>query len=64
VNTLPGDAMLQVFDAMGRLVVEKTVAGEPEVLQVNTSGLANGVYSYRLRTAASAGPARSFTIAH
>lgn len=64
VNALPGDAMLQVFDAMGRLVAEKPAAGAPEVLQVNTSGLANGVYSYRLRTTASAGPARSFTVAH
>ena len=64
VNTLHGDATLEVFDIMGRSVMQQSVARTSSSVILNTSDLSNGVYSYRLRTATSAGSARSFVISH
>ena len=63
VNTLHGDATLEVFDIMGRSVMQQSVARSSSVI-LNTSDLSNGVYSYRLRAATSAGSARSFVVSH
>jgi hypothetical protein len=64
VNTLNSDATLEVFDAIGRSVRQQYVARTSTRLTVDTSDLSNGVYSYRLRTATSAGTARSFVVSH
>ncbi len=64
VNTLHGDATLEVFDAMGRSVMQQGIARSSTQVILNTSDLSNGVYSYRLRTATSAGSARSFVVSH
>lgn len=64
VNTLQGDATLEVFDAMGRSVLQQSVPRTSTQLVLNTSDLSDGVYSYRLRTATSAGSARSFVVSH
>lgn len=64
VNTLNSDATLEVFDAIGRSVGQQYVARTSTRLTVDTSDLSNGVYSYRLRTATSAGTARSFVVSH
>ncbi len=64
VNTLLSDATLEVFDAMGRSVMQQSVARSSHSVILNTSDLSNGVYSYRLSTATSAGSARSFVVSH
>ncbi|MEO7082533.1 MAG: T9SS type A sorting domain-containing protein, partial [Flavobacteriales bacterium] len=64
VNTLLSDATLEVFDAMGRSVMQQGVARTSTNVILNTSDLSNGVYSYRLSTATSAGSARSFVVSH
>lgn len=63
VNTLKEAATLEVFDAMGRLVMEQSAAPNA-ILKLDTRNLDSGMYSYRLRTATSAGTARAFSVAH
>lgn len=64
VNTLNSEATLEVFDAMGRSVLQQSVPRTSTQLVLNTSDLSDGVYSYRLRTATSADTARSFVVSH
>lgn len=63
VTILNEDAILEVFDAMGRLVMEQSAAPNA-ILKLDTRNLDSGMYSYRLRTATSAGTARAFSVAH
>ncbi|MGB5071925.1 MAG: Omp28-related outer membrane protein [Flavobacteriales bacterium] len=63
VNTLKEAATLEVFDAMGRLVMEQSAAPNA-ILKLDTRNLTSGMYSYRLRTATSTGTARAFSVAH
>lgn len=64
VNELNNDVTLEVFDAMGRKVMDKATARSETRIILDTRELGNGVYSYRLRTANSTGTARSFVVAH
>jgi hypothetical protein len=57
------DAGLEVFDGMGRKVTEQALTGG-DVIHLPTNDLANGVYSFRLRTGTGAGSAHSFVVAH
>ncbi|MBK9420613.1 MAG: Omp28-related outer membrane protein [Flavobacteriales bacterium] len=63
VSALKEAATLEVFDAMGRLVITQAAAPNA-LLELNTRTLGNGMYSYRLRTATSVGTARAFSVAH
>ncbi|MGV9012409.1 MAG: Omp28-related outer membrane protein [Flavobacteriales bacterium] len=63
VNALKEAATLEVFDAMGRLVITQAAAPN-SLVELNTRTLGNGMYSYRLRTATSVGTARAFSVAH
>lgn len=63
-NDLQRDATLEVFDAMGRIVFEQNTINSASTITINTSALSDGVYSYRLRTATSAGAAKSFVVSH
>lgn len=64
MNALHSDATLEVFDATGRVVLEQNTSNNATMITLNTSALTDGVYCYRLRTASSAGAARSFVVAH
>lgn len=64
VNGLRNDATLEVFDAMGRIVFEQRTLNTVGMITLNTSVLSDGVYSYRLRNAGSAGAAKSFMVSH
>jgi hypothetical protein len=64
VNSLKTDVTLEVFDAMGRKVITQATSRTSSQVVLNTQDLSDGVYSYRIRTADSAGKARSFVISH
>jgi hypothetical protein len=64
VNSLSSDVMLEVFDAMGRKVIDQATARSTTQVVLNTRGLGNGVYSYRVRTDKTAGQTRSFIVSH
>lgn len=64
VSGLRSDAVLELFDALGRKVMEQPLGQQAGLVRLNTTELGNGVYSYRLRTATSSGPGRSFVVAH
>ena len=64
VSGLQHNATLEVFDATGRSVFEQNTSNNGGKIVLNTSGLSDGVYSYRLRTANSTDTARSFVVSH
>jgi len=64
VNSLNSDVTLEVFDAMGRKVMTQATSRTSSQVVLNTQDLSDGVYSYRIRTADSAGKARSFVVSH
>ncbi len=49
---------------MGRIVFEQNTVSSASTITLNTSSLSDGVYSYRLRTATTAGAAKSFVVSH
>ncbi|MBK6893281.1 MAG: T9SS type A sorting domain-containing protein [Flavobacteriales bacterium] len=64
VSGLQDNATLEVFDATGRSVFEQNTSNNAGKIILNTSGLSDGLYSYRLRTANSTDTARSFVVSH
>src|SRR5690606_38570678 len=62
VSGLRSDAVLELFDAVGRKVMEQPLGRHAGLVRLNTTELGNGVYSYRLRTASSSGAGRSFVV--
>jgi len=64
VGELLGTATLEVFDAMGRVVLSQRVNSASSNIQLNVENLNNGMYSARLRTEAGNGLARTFQVMH
>jgi thiol-disulfide isomerase/thioredoxin len=62
-GTLNGASTLEVIDAMGRVVLTQPAVANT-LMSIDTRALSNGFYSYRLRTATSAGRAGTFTVSH
>lgn len=61
---LKADAVLQLFDATGRLVLGMKVAAHTPQAEVSVAPLGDGVYTLRLGTADGHATARSIVVAH
>ena len=48
INNISKNSKIQIFDATGRIVLNKKINNQSKQLQINTSVLKNGMYFYRL----------------
>ena len=63
VGTAITNGTVEVFDATGRMVAEETFKAAGGEIRIRTDRLGNGMYNYRIRTAATVLPARPFVVA-
>lgn len=59
---LDKDALLEVVDALGRVVITQSVSKDISVVKVNTSDLKDGMYSYRLNDGKVAGAGKPLQV--
>jgi len=53
VSGLKGKSTFMLFNSIGQLIVTQDLNGAESQLQINTSGLAQGVYHYQIANEAS-----------
>ena len=62
LNGLDRGGVIEITDATGRVVLQRSLRANTPQVDVNIGELSNGVYRYALRTSDGVGTARTFQV--